>query len=36
MKIDIFGFVEDSNIGDPVIGETCKFLVEKICAENNI
>lgn len=36
MKIDIFGFVEDSNIGDPVIGETCKFLVERICAENNI
>lgn len=36
MKIDIFGFVEDANIGDPVIGETCKFLVEKICKENGI
>ena len=36
MQIDIFGFIEDGNIGDPVIGETCRYLVEKICKKNNI
>lgn len=35
-NIDIFAFIEDKNIGDPVIGETCKYLVEKICKNNNI
>lgn len=35
-KIDIFAFIEDGNIGDPVIGETAKFLVQNICNKNNI
>ncbi len=35
-KISIFAFIEDRNIGDPVIGETCKYLVENICNENKI
>lgn len=35
-KIDIFAFIEDKNIGDPVIGETAKFLVEDICEKNDL
>lgn len=36
LRIELFGFFEDDNIGDPVIGETCKYLIERICRENNI
>lgn len=35
-KIDIMAFIEDRNIGDPVIGDTSKFLVQNICDKNNI
>ena len=35
-KIAIFAYIEDSNIGDPVIGETCKYLCETVCKNNNI
>ena len=35
-QIDIFAYIEDNNIGDPVIGETCKYLCETVCKNNNI
>ena len=35
-QIDIFAYIEDINIGDPVIGETSKYLVENICKKHNI
>ncbi len=36
IQINIFGFMEDVNIGDPVIVDTCEYLAMKICKENNI
>ena len=35
-QIDIFAFIEDGNLGDPVIGETSKYLIENICEKNGI
>ena len=35
-RIDIFGFMEDTNIGDPVIVDTCEYLTKIICNENAI
>ena len=35
-QIDIFAFIEDGNLGDPIIGETSRYLIENVCEKNNI
>ncbi len=35
LRIIIIGFYEDLNLGDPVICESCKYIVEKIFSELN-